>query len=84
MLAETDRPAALAVLDQAIAQDPYNEALYRQAMRLHGADRNVAAIRQLRRDLTRHLADIPSEASDETITLADQLAVAASRRRGGV
>jgi DNA-binding SARP family transcriptional activator len=85
MLAETDRPGALAVLDQAIAQDPYNEALYRQAMRLHAADRNIAAIRQLRRDLTRHLADIPAEPSDDTITLADQLAVGASRsHRGGV
>ena len=84
LLAESDRPAALAVLEQAIAQDTYNESLYQQAMRLYAADHNIDSIRQLRRDLTRHLADIQAEPSDETLTLADQLVGESNRaRRGG-
>jgi DNA-binding SARP family transcriptional activator len=72
-LSDTDPAEAVAVLHAAIGHDPYNDSLYQQAMRLHARLRDVDAIRGLRRALTRRLGDIDTEASDDTLALADQL-----------
>ncbi|WP_304519587.1 BTAD domain-containing putative transcriptional regulator [Actinoplanes aureus] len=70
----TDDPAAQArTLEAAISHSPYSEQLYQQAMRARAALGHLDAIRTLRRALDRALAEIDAEASDETITLADQL-----------
>jgi DNA-binding SARP family transcriptional activator len=78
----TGNPAEqLTVLDAAIRHHPYIEALYQQAMRARAALGHLDAIRTLRRTLTRALAEIDAEPSDDTIALAEQL-VAGLRRPG--
>ncbi|MBM0229449.1 BTAD domain-containing putative transcriptional regulator, partial [Micromonospora sp. ATA51] len=63
----------LAVLDAAIVQYPYAEALYQAAMRARAQLGHLDAVRALRRTLTRRLADIDAEPSDATLNLADRL-----------
>ncbi|MDZ5446780.1 BTAD domain-containing putative transcriptional regulator [Micromonospora sp. 4G57] len=63
----------LAVLDTAIGQHPYAEGLYQAAMRARAQLGHLDAVRALRRTLTRRLADIDAEPSDDTLAVADQL-----------
>ncbi|WP_246595590.1 BTAD domain-containing putative transcriptional regulator [Actinoplanes auranticolor] len=70
----TDNPTAqIRVLEAAISYSPYNEQLYQQAMRARAALGHIDAIRTLHRRLNRALADIDAEATDDTISLANQL-----------
>ncbi|MEU8606660.1 BTAD domain-containing putative transcriptional regulator [Actinoplanes sp. NPDC048791] len=70
----TDDPAAqVRVLEAAIGHSPYNEQLYQQAMRARAALGHIDAVRTLHRRLGRALAEIDAEATDDTITLANQL-----------
>ncbi|MGQ5262924.1 BTAD domain-containing putative transcriptional regulator [Micromonospora sp. ZYX-F-536] len=62
------------VLDTAITHHPHCEALYQQAMRARAELGHLDAIRALRRQLTRALAEIDAEPSDDTLALADRLA----------
>jgi DNA-binding SARP family transcriptional activator len=71
----------LAVLTAAIGYHPYAEELYQAAMRAQAQLGQPDAVRALRRTLTRRLADIDAEPSDDTITLADEL-VAQLQRPG--
>ncbi|PWR14888.1 hypothetical protein DKT69_14105 [Micromonospora sicca] len=64
----------LTVLDAAIGHHPYAEALYQAAMRARAQLDDLDAVRALRRTLTRRLAEIDAEPSDNTHALADQLA----------
>ncbi|MGQ5263322.1 BTAD domain-containing putative transcriptional regulator [Micromonospora sp. ZYX-F-536] len=63
----------LAVLDAAISQHPYAEQLYQAAMRARAHLGHLDAVRALRRTLTRRLAEIDAEPTDDTLALADQL-----------
>src|SRR2546421_7444346 len=54
-LAATDPAEAASVLEAAIGHDPYNDALYQQAMRLHARLGDGDAVRRLRKTLTRRL-----------------------------
>ncbi|OLB91048.1 MAG: hypothetical protein AUI15_23490 [Actinobacteria bacterium 13_2_20CM_2_66_6] len=72
-LSSGDPAEAARVLQAAIGHDPYNDALYQQAMRLHARLGDVEAIRSLRKALTRRLGEIDAEPSPDTIALADQL-----------
>ena len=70
----TDQPAEqAAVLDAAIGHHPYTEPLYQAAMRAHATLGHPDTIRTLRRTLTRRLAEIDAEPTDDTRTLADHL-----------
>lgn len=70
----TSRPAEqLAVLHAAIRHDPYAEHFYQQAMHANAALGRPDGIRDLRRTLTRRLAEIDAEPSDDTLHLADTL-----------
>ncbi|MET8147890.1 BTAD domain-containing putative transcriptional regulator [Actinoplanes sp. NPDC049668] len=70
----TDDPAARAqVLEAAIGHSPYSEHLYQEAMRARAQLGHLDVIRALRRSLDRALTEIDAEASDDTITLAEQL-----------
>jgi hypothetical protein len=51
-------------------------------MRAHAAAGQLDAVRTLRRRLTRALADIDAEPTEDTITLADQLITHAQRTNG--
>ncbi|MFC4148055.1 BTAD domain-containing putative transcriptional regulator [Micromonospora mangrovi] len=76
----TDDPAQqLAVLDAAIAHHPHHEPLYQQAMRARAELGHLDAIRTLRRQLTRALAEIDAEPRDDTLALADRLIAAVTR-----
>jgi DNA-binding SARP family transcriptional activator len=77
-LLESDARAAADVLDAAIAIDPYDEDLYRTAMRARHQATDPDGIRRLRRALTTALHDLDTEPSDETLELADQLTSGAS------
>lgn len=72
-LTDTDPVQARRVLQRAITHDPYNEALYQQAIRL--APDQAAAARLLAQ-LTERLADI------DTIPGPDTIVLAAAVRRG--
>ncbi|WP_430788128.1 BTAD domain-containing putative transcriptional regulator [Actinoplanes sp. G11-F43] len=76
-----DLTAQARVLETAIGHSPYSEHLYQRAMRTRAALGHVDAIRTLRRALDRALAEIDTEPSDDTITLADKL-IADLRRPG--
>ena len=70
----TDQPAEqLTVLQTALAHHPYAEPLYQAAMRAHATLGHLDAIRALRRTLTRRLAEIDAEPTDDSLTLADHL-----------
>ncbi|MEV4481805.1 BTAD domain-containing putative transcriptional regulator [Micromonospora coxensis] len=62
-----------AVCDTALPHHPYTEALYQHAMRAHARLGHPDTIRALRRTLTRRLAEIDAEPTDDILTLADQL-----------
>jgi DNA-binding SARP family transcriptional activator len=83
LLAPNSPREAIAVLTEALLLDPYAEALYLQAMRLHAQVGDIEGIRALRRDATRHLGDIDTEPSDDLLTTADQLIGEIKQRRPG-
>jgi DNA-binding SARP family transcriptional activator len=68
------------LLDQAIGKDRYNEALYRAAMHTRHALGDHDGIRNLLRALTRALADLGAEPSDNTLKLAAQLRASLEKR----
>ncbi|MGW3807920.1 BTAD domain-containing putative transcriptional regulator [Micromonospora sp. NPDC005113] len=76
-----DPAQQIAVLDAAIAHHPHHEALYQQAMRARAELGHLDAIRTLRRQLNRALAEIDAEPRDDTLALADRL-VAQVKRSG--
>jgi DNA-binding SARP family transcriptional activator len=76
----TDPAEQIPVLDKAIGHSPYSEELYRRAMRARAALGHLDAVRTLRRTLTRALAEIDAEPSDDSIALADQLAATLQAR----
>ncbi|MFG1888110.1 BTAD domain-containing putative transcriptional regulator [Micromonospora sp. NPDC049051] len=63
----------LRVLDAAIAHNPHHEPLYQAAMRARAQLGDINGIRALRRTVTRRLAEIDAEPSDDTLALADRL-----------
>lgn len=69
-----DPHEALTVLQAAIRHDPYAEPLYQQAMRAQTALGHLGEVHALRRSLTRRLAEIDAEPSEDTLALADHLA----------
>ncbi|MCI4066163.1 LysM peptidoglycan-binding domain-containing protein [Micromonospora sp. R77] len=72
----------LAVIDQAITHHPYTEQLYQAAMRARAELGDADGIRALRRTVTHHLAEIDTQPSAETLTLADTLLADLSRSSG--
>ncbi|MET7752703.1 BTAD domain-containing putative transcriptional regulator [Micromonospora sp. NPDC005367] len=79
-----DQPAEqAAVCETALPHHPYAEVLYQQAMRAHARLGNLDTIRALRRTLTRRLAEIDAEPSDDTLALADRLATDLRQPRRG-
>ncbi|WP_446686803.1 BTAD domain-containing putative transcriptional regulator [Plantactinospora siamensis] len=77
-----DQPAqAIGVLTTALGHHPYAEPLYQAAMRAHAALDDAAAIRDLHRQLARHLDEIDAEVSDETTALARRLVDRVQRAR---
>ncbi|MET7399617.1 BTAD domain-containing putative transcriptional regulator [Dactylosporangium sp. NPDC005572] len=82
-----DEPVeALPIIEAALGHSPYTEALYQAAMRANAALGRPDAIRTLRGELTRRLAEIDTEPSEATLTLADHLVTrlrTPGRRRGG-
>jgi DNA-binding SARP family transcriptional activator len=83
LLAATDPREAITIITDALLLDPYAEALYLQAMRLHAQIGDAAGIRGLRRDATRQLGDIDTEPSEELLTTADRLIGEIKQRRPG-
>jgi DNA-binding SARP family transcriptional activator len=75
-----DPQRASDLLDQAIGHDRYNEALYRAAMHTRHALGDHDGIRNLLRALTRALANLGAEPSDNTVELADQLRASFEQR----
>jgi DNA-binding SARP family transcriptional activator len=76
-----DPQRASDLLDQAIGYDRYNEALYRAAMHTRHALGDHDGIRNLLRALTRALADLGAEPSDDTIELFNRLGTSLDRRQ---
>ncbi|MCW6004283.1 LysM peptidoglycan-binding domain-containing protein [Micromonospora sp. CPCC 205371] len=69
-----DQPEqALAVLDAAIAHDPYAEELYQAAMRRHADLDDIDAIAARLTELTRRLEELDTEPTDQTSELAGAL-----------
>ncbi|MEU4160407.1 BTAD domain-containing putative transcriptional regulator [Actinoplanes sp. NPDC026670] len=77
LLAETllpdDPQAAGTILDKAMTLDPYNEDLYRTAMRARHALGDHDGVQTLLQALTTVLADIDTAPTAETVTLARTL-----------
>ncbi|BEL06166.1 hypothetical protein Q0Z83_043570 [Actinoplanes sichuanensis] len=72
-----DEPQAAAeILDKAITLDPYNEDLYRTAMRARHALGDHDGVRALLQALTTVLIDLDTEPTSETVRLARSLAPA--------
>jgi DNA-binding SARP family transcriptional activator len=69
-LGDADPTAAAEVLDSAIRLDPYNEDLYRKAMRAHHRLGDREGVRALLHALTVALADLDAEPEEDTIELA--------------
>ncbi|MER7996601.1 transcriptional regulator [Micromonospora chalcea] len=72
-LLKPDPQAASDLLDKAIVLDRYNEALYTKAIHARHALGDADGIRTLLRALTRVLADLDAQPSEETIALAARL-----------
>ncbi|UFN96754.1 LysM peptidoglycan-binding domain-containing protein [Micromonospora aurantiaca] len=72
-LLEPDPQAASDLLNKAIVLDRYNEALYTKAMHARHALGDTDGIRTLSRALTRVLADLDAQPSEDTIALAVRL-----------
>lgn len=72
-LLKPDPQAASDLLNKAIVLDRYNEALYTKAMHARHALGDTDGIRTLLRALTRVLADLDAQPSEDTIALAARL-----------
>ncbi|WP_262013673.1 LysM peptidoglycan-binding domain-containing protein [Micromonospora sp. Mcm103] len=72
-LLKPDPQAASDLLNKAIVLDRYNEALYTKAIHARHALGDADGIRTLLRALTRVLADLDAEPSEDTIALAARL-----------
>jgi DNA-binding SARP family transcriptional activator len=75
-----DPQAASDLLDMTIGVDRYKEELYRRAMQARHAVGDTDGIRGLLRALSRALADLDAEPSEDTIALASQLRAALEHR----
>ncbi len=83
-LAETEPEpaAALALVQEAIRLDPYNEDVYQRAMRLHAALNSTDGVTRTLRTLTQRLAELEIDVSPQTQQVAtDLLAKLEARRR---
>lgn len=69
-----DLPGALAAAEQALAVDPYDEAVYRQVMRLQGRLGRPDAVARTYRLLERRLLDLDAEPEPLTRQLLAELA----------
>ncbi len=79
---ETNPAAALALVQEAIRLDPYNEDVYQRAMRLHAALNSADGVARTLRTLTERLAELEIEVSPQTQQVAtDLLAKLEARRR---
>jgi len=79
---ETDPAAALALVQEAIRLDPYNEDVYQRAMRLHAALNSADGVTRTLRTLTERLAELEIDVSPQTQQVAtDLLATLEARRR---
>jgi DNA-binding SARP family transcriptional activator len=79
---EPNPTAALALIQEAIRIDPYNEDVYQRAMRLHAALNSADGITRTLRTLTERLADLEVDVSPQTQQVAtDLLAKLDARRR---
>jgi len=80
--AEPNPTAALALIQEAIRLDPYNEDVYQRAIRLHAALNSADGITCTLRTLTERLAELEIDASPQTQQIAtDLLAKLQARRR---
>ena len=79
---ETDPATALALIQEAIRLDPYNEDVYQRAMRLHTTLNSADGVTRTLRTLTERLAELEIDASPQTQQIAtDLLAKLQARRR---
>ena len=80
--AEPNPTAALALVQDAIRLDPYNEDVYQRAMRLHATLNSADGVARTLRTLTERLAELEIEVSPQTQQVAtDLLAKLEARRR---
>jgi DNA-binding SARP family transcriptional activator len=82
-LTDDDPAEAVGVLRAAIDHDPHNEPLYQRAMHLYARLGDVDGIRDLRRVLTRQMAEVDVEPGEDTVALADRLVTDLKRRPRG-
>jgi len=85
-VADDDPAEAVTVLRAAIDHDPHNEPLYQRAMHLYarlGDADAIDGIRDLRRVLTRRMAEVDTEPGEDTLALADRLVTDLKRRPRG-
>jgi DNA-binding SARP family transcriptional activator len=71
--AEPDPSAALAIIQDAIRVDPYNENLYQRAMHLHAHLGSPDGIHRTLRTITRRLGELEIPLSPRTQQTASQL-----------
>ncbi|WP_280201792.1 BTAD domain-containing putative transcriptional regulator [Nocardia cyriacigeorgica] len=69
----TDLDATLGMLETAVENDPYNEAVWHDLLRLHARRGETAALTRTYRLLTRRLSEIGQRPSPETRQLLEQL-----------
>ncbi|MFG1747550.1 hypothetical protein ACGFJ4_25545, partial [Micromonospora chalcea] len=74
-----DPQTASDLLNKAIVLDRYNEALYTKAMHARHALGDADGIRTLLRALTRVLADLDAQPSEDTIALGRVLSIMGAR-----
>jgi DNA-binding SARP family transcriptional activator len=65
--------AALALVQDAIRLDPYNEDIYQHAMRLHAATDNPDGVRRSLRALTQRLSELDITPTPQTQQIATEL-----------
>ncbi len=80
ILLDTDPQAAAELLDKAIQRDPHNEQLYVKAMHARHALRDADGLRIIMRTLTKAMASIDAEPSEETTALYHRLATSLDQR----
>jgi DNA-binding SARP family transcriptional activator len=79
---ETNPTTALALVQEAIRLDPYNEDVYQRAMRLHATLNSPDGVTRTLRTLTERLTELEIEVSPQTQQVAtDLLAKLEARRR---
>jgi len=79
-LLDTDPQAAADILDKAIRLDKHNEQLYVRALHARHALRDADGLRIVMRALTKAMADVDAEPSEETTTLYHRLATGLDQR----